>query len=251
MIWARLMKDRFQAKDPRSWKLRFHTQTGGSTLTRQQPLNNVVRVTLQALAAVLGGTQSLHTNSYDEAVGLPTEEAVTMALRTQQILAFESGVTDTVDPMGGAYIIESLTSEIEGKVWDELDTIAKKGGASLCIKEGYFQKEIEESAYRWQMGIEQNSLKVVGVNTLIEESGLEPSPLMVDPKIEIQRKETLARYRTRLEQSEAELLLNRLRHIASTKKNIMPHLVKCVDRGLTLGQITTVLKDVYGTYQAP
>lgn len=251
LVWAKLTKERFEAQNPKSWKLRFHTQTAGSTLTRQQPLNNVIRVALQALAAVIGGTQSLHTNSYDEAVGLPTEDAVTLALRTQQILAFESGVPEVVDALGGSYAIEALTGRIEREVWEELDRIEKQGGASQCIRLGYFQREIEESAYRWQTAVEREEIRVVGVNVLADEDGLEPSPLRVDPSIECQRQEVLHQHKGRQDRQEVADLLNTLKAQAKERRNLMPHLVTCVDAGITLGQLVEALKDVYGMYAQP
>jgi methylmalonyl-CoA mutase N-terminal domain/subunit len=251
-VWATLMRDRYGAKDPRSWKLRFHTQTGGSTLTRQQPRNNIVRVALQALAAVLGGTQSLHTNSYDEAVGLPTEESVTVALRTQQMIAAESGVADVADPFGGSYAIESLTRTVEDAVWNELAAVEKMGGAASCIRSGYFQRAIEDSAYRWQREIEDGSLPVVGVNTFVEEGGaLEPARLAVDPAIEADRRQFLGAHRRGLHAGTVDGLLAALRQIAADGGNVMDHLIECVDQGLSIGQLTECLKSVYGTYESP
>jgi methylmalonyl-CoA mutase N-terminal domain/subunit len=250
-VWAALMRDRFGAKDPRSCKLRFHTQTGGSTLTRQQPQNNIVRVTLQALAAVFGGTQSLHTNSYDEAVGLPTQESVTVALRTQQVIAAESGAADVADPLGGSYAIESLTRTVEDAVWDELRAVERMGGAASCIRSGYFEKAIEDSAYRWQREVESGSLHVVGVNTLAEEDeGVEPARLAVDPAIEVRRRDALRAHRSQLDSNMVGPLLDHLREIAADGDNVMDHLVECVDQGLTLGQLTECLRGVYGTQEA-
>ncbi len=248
-IWAKLTRERFGARDPKSQKLRFHTQTGGSTLTRQQPHNNIIRVTLQALAAVHGGTQSLHTNSYDEAVGLPTEEAATVALRTQQVLAFESGASDVADPLGGSYTIESMTCRIEDQVWGQLRDIEERGGAAECVRAGYFQREIEDSAYAWQQRVENGTLKVVGVNTLCSEEGLEPGMLSVDPHMEADRRNKLTHYKAQLDRTEVQRLLEQLQNAASAGTNVMDHLVRCVRRGLTVGQLTAALKEVYGTYE--
>ena len=251
LVWARLMRERYEAEDSKSWKLRFHTQTAGSTLTRQQPLNNVVRVALQALAAVFGGTQSLHTNSYDEAVGLPSEEAATLALRTQQILAFESGVPEVVDALGGSFAIETMTDTLEREVWEELDRIEQRGGASECIRSGYFQRQIEESAYAWQTAIENSEIPVVGVNTFSDDDGLEPSSLRVDPAIESQRQDILKRHKDSQDTKRVADLLETLKTQAREGQNLMPHLIRCVDAGVTLGQLVKALQCVYRVYEQP
>ena len=209
-MWARIMRERFGARDPRSWMLRFHTQTGGSTLTAQQPENNVVRVALQALAAVLGGTQSLHTNSMDEALALPTENAVRVALRTQQIIAHESGVADTVDPLAGSYAIESLTDEIERRACAYLDRIDQLGGALRAIELGFMQNEIQDAAYRYQQAVERREQIVVGVNDFVSDQRTDIERLRVDPAIEAQACERLAALRARRDPAQTAALLARL-----------------------------------------
>jgi methylmalonyl-CoA mutase N-terminal domain/subunit len=250
-IWAHIMRDRFGAKDPRSWMLRFHTQTGGVTLTAQQPENNIVRVAIQALAAVMGGTQSLHTNSMDEALWLPTEKSVRTALRTQQIIAYESGVADTIDPMAGSYAVEYLTNEIERQATDYIRKIDNLGGALAAIEKGYLQNEIQDAAYRYQMEIEKKERIVVGVNAFQSEEKVDLERLKVDPAIERRQKERLADLRKNRDTLKAQALLDTLEKAARGTENLMPLLVTCVENDLTLGEICGVLRKVWGEYQPP
>lgn len=250
-LWARIMRERFGAKDPKSWMLRFHTQTGGSTLTAQQPENNVVRVTLQALAAVMGGTQSLHTNSMDEALWLPTEKSVRTALRTQQIIAHESGVADTIDPMAGSYLIEYLTDEISSRVMDYINRIDSLGGALAAIERGYMQNEIQDSAYRFQKDIESKAQLVVGVNAFQREEKTDLEQLRVDPAIEAQQRARLAALRMSRDHVRANELLNHLETAAKSSDNLMPLFIECVENKITLGEICGVLRRVWGEYQPP
>jgi methylmalonyl-CoA mutase N-terminal domain/subunit len=250
-IWARLMSERFKAKDPSSMKLRFHTQTGGSTLTAQQPENNAVRVALQALAAVMGGTQSLHTNSMDEALWLPTENAVRLALRTQQIIAYESGVADSVDPMAGSYLIEYLTDQIEQRVWEYLASIDLMGGALQAIEQGYIQGEIQESAYRYQRDIESDEKIVIGMNAYQVEENLELERLLVDPRIEADQMARLSMLRSNRDQAKVADLLTRLENAARGDDNLMPLFITCVENQITLGEICGLLRKVWGEYQPP
>ncbi len=248
-LWARLMRERFGAKDPRSWMLRFHAQTGGSTLTAQQPDNNVIRVTLQALAAVLGGAQSLHTNSRDEALGLPTEESVHIALRTQQIVAYESGVADVIDPLGGAYLIEHLTDEIERRARDYLDRIDAMGGALAAIERGFVQQEIADAAYTYQQAVERGEQIVVGVNRF--QARVEPhlERLKVDPSIEFEQRRRLADLRQARDNGKVAELRARLEAAARGSTNLMPLLVECVENDVTLGEICGTLRQVWGEYR--
>jgi methylmalonyl-CoA mutase N-terminal domain/subunit len=250
-IWARLMRERFKAKSPRSMCLRFHTQTAGSTLTAQQPENNVVRVAFQALAAVLGGTQSLHTNSMDEALALPTEHAVRVALRTQQIIAHESGVANTVDPLGGSYLIEHLTDEIEKEVDEYLERITDMGGALAAIEAGFIQAEIQESAYRTQRAIERGEKHIVGVNLYQDDSANTIERLRVDPAIEAQQVERLRQVRARRDQGRIEALKAQLELAALGEENLMPLFIECVEAEMTLGEICDALRAVWGEYQSP
>jgi methylmalonyl-CoA mutase N-terminal domain/subunit len=250
-IWARLMSERFKAKDPSSMKLRFHTQTGGSTLTAQQPENNAVRVALQALAAVMGGTQSLHTNSMDEALWLPTENAVRLALRTQQIIAYESGVADSVDPMAGSYLIEYLTDQIEQRVWEYIASIDLMGGALQAIEQGYIQGEIQESAYRYQRDIESDEKIVIGMNAYQVEENLELERLLVDPRIEADQMARLSMLRSNRDQAKVADLLTRLENAARGDDNLMPLFITCVENQITLGEICGLLRKVWGEYQPP
>jgi len=248
-MWAKIMRHRFGAKNPRSWKLRFHTQTGGSTLTAQQPENNVVRVTLQALAAVLGGTQSLHTNSMDEALWLPTEKSVRVALRTQQIIAYESGVADSVDPLAGSYLIEHLTDEIERRAEAYIQKIDEMGGALAAIEQGYIQGEIQDAAYRYQQAVERGEQIVVGVNEFQVEEQIDLEPLKVDPSIEQGQRARLAALRQRRDGARVSALLLRLESAARGDENLMPLFIECVENDLTLGEICGVLRKVWGEYQ--
>jgi methylmalonyl-CoA mutase N-terminal domain/subunit len=249
-LWARIMRERFKAQKPSSWQLRFHTQTAGSTLTAQQPENNVVRVTLQALSAVLGGTQSLHTNSMDEALWLPTEKAVRVALRTQQIIAYESGVADSVDPLAGSYLIEYLTDEIEKGAEEYIARIDDIGGALAAIERGYMQNEIQNAAYAAQQAIEKKEQIVVGVNAfeVNEERSLER--LAVDPAIEIAQRAKLSELRETRDRRLVENLLERLKSAASGTENLMPLFIECVENDITLGEICNTLRVVWGEYVA-
>jgi methylmalonyl-CoA mutase N-terminal domain/subunit len=248
-LWARIMKERFGASDPRSWMLRFHTQTAGCTLTAQQPDNNVVRVTLQALAAVLGGTQSLHTNSRDEALSLPTEKSVQIALRTQQIIAHESGVANTIDPLAGSYYIEALTNEIESRAQEYVERIDELGGALAAIERGFIQREIQESAYRYQRAVEQGKQIVVGVNEFMVEEETTLRRLKVDPVVQKQQVERLQALRERRDNEEVQNLLTRLRETAQGEENLLPIILGCVEAYATLGEICGVLREVFGEYR--
>ena len=251
-LWARIMREEFGAKNPRSWKLRFHTQTAGSTLTAQQPENNIIRVTVQALAAVLGGTQSLHTNSMDEALALPTEKAVQIALRTQQILAYEAGVGDTVDPLGGSYAIEKLTDEIEARAWDYIQRIEAMGGAVRAIEEGFMQREIQESAYRAQMAIERGEQIVVGVNKFVTAEEPMPELLRVDEAAQAEQIQRVKQVRANRDQARVDAILTRIEEAARTPDaSLMPLFVEAVEAYATLGEITDVLRKVFGEYRAP
>jgi len=250
-LWAKIMRERFGAKNPASWLLRFHTQTSGVALTAQQPQNNIVRVTLQALAAVLGGTQSLHTNSFDEAYALPSEEAVRIALRTQQIVAYESGVTDTVDPMGGSYYIEHLTNIIEEEAIKYIDKIDAMGGAVAAIEKGYVQKEIVESAYKHQREVENKEKIVVGVNEFTVKEEVPIEILRVDPEVERKQTERLNAIKKRRNNKEVRDALNYLQHYAKGDENLMPSVLMAVKEYATLGEICDVLKEVFGEYKAP
>jgi methylmalonyl-CoA mutase N-terminal domain/subunit len=251
-LWARIMREVFGAKKPRSWKLRFHTQTAGSTLTAQQPEINIIRVTVQALAAALGGTQSLHTNSMDEALALPTEKAVQIALRTQQILAYEAGVGDTVDPLGGSYAIEKLTDEIESRAWDYIQRIEAMGGAVRAIEAGYMQHEIQESAYRAQLAIEAGEQVVVGVNKFAVEEAPMPELLRVDEAVQAAQIEQVQQVRARRNQARVDAILSRIETAARTPDApLMPLFIEAVEAYATLGEITNVLRQVFGEYRAP
>jgi methylmalonyl-CoA mutase N-terminal domain/subunit len=248
-MWAKIMKERFGATNPRAMMLRFHTQTAGSTLTAQQPENNVVRVALQALAAVMGGTQSLHTNSMDEALWLPTEKSVRIALRTQQVIANESGVADVVDPLAGSYQIEALTDEIEAHAFEYIEKIDQMGGALAAIENSYLQNEIQDAAYHFQKQVENEEQIVVGVNAFQIEEEVELERLQVDPSIETQAKARLAGLRKRRDAVKASELLTRLDTAAKGADNLMPLLVECVEHDITLGEICNTLRTVWGEYQ--
>ncbi|MHB1416417.1 MAG: acyl-CoA mutase large subunit family protein [Chloroflexota bacterium] len=247
-LWARIMRERFQAQDPRSWMLRFHTQTAGSTLTAQQPENNVVRVALQALAAVLGGTQSLHTNSMDEALALPMEEAACVALRTQQIIACESGVAETIDPLGGSYFVEALTSEVEKAATGYLNRIQDMGGTIRCIISGFFQEEIAKSAYRYQREVEEGQRVIVGVNKFGSSEQPRIALLHVDPAVRDMQTRRLAQLRARRDAESVRGLLDSLRTAAQGSENLMPYLVACAEGLCTLGEMCDVLRSVFGTH---
>lgn len=249
-LWASIMHDRFGAKNPKSLMLRFHTQTAGSSLTAQQPENNIVRVALQALAASLGGTQSLHTNSMDEALGLPTQEAVQVALRTQQIIAHESGVTNTIDPLAGSYVIEYLTDEIETRAVCLIQEIDEIGGALASIQRGFIQGQIQNSAYQYQRAVESGEETVVGLNAFTMDEKLSVMPLKVDPQIELDQKERLADLRKNRSVEQVERLLRDLEDAASGDENLVPHFISCVEGNVTLGEICDRLRSVWGEYQA-
>ncbi len=250
-LWARIMKERFGATNPRAMMLRFHTQTGGSTLAAQQPENNIIRVTLQALAAVLGGTQSLHTNSMDEALALPTEQAVQIALRTQQIIAYESGVADTIDPLGGSYVIEALTDELEAQAEALIRRIDELGGALAAIESGFVNREIQEAAYRYQQAVESGDQIVVGVNAFTSEAQQPIDLLRVDPAVEARQRERLAHLRATRDNERVSALLGQLEHAARGSDNLMPLFIACVENDVTLGEICGVLRAVFGEYQPP
>ncbi|MDX6612535.1 MAG: methylmalonyl-CoA mutase, N-terminal domain [Blastocatellia bacterium] len=248
-LWARLMRERFGARDPRSLMLRFHTQTAGSTLTAQQPEVNVVRTTIQALAAVLGGTQSLHTNAMDEALGLPGETAARVALRTQQIVAHESGVADTVDPLAGSYAIEHLTDEIESRAVKYLDRIDAMGGMLHAIETGYVQREIQQAAYDYQRAVETKDAIVVGVNSFQVEEDSSMSVLRVEPKIEQEQIERLHAVRARRDAAVVEAALAKLEEAARGNENLLPRILDCVEAYGTVGEISNRLRNVWGEYR--
>ncbi len=248
-MWARIMKDRFHAKDPRSLRLRFHTQTAGSTLTAQQPENNIMRVTLQALSAVFGGTQSLHTNSWDEAFALPSEKSVTIALRTQQVIAYETGVADSIDPLAGSYLIEHLTKEIEGKANEYIQKIDEMGGAVKAIESGYIQREIGDSAYRFQMEVEKGERIIVGVNRFRQEEPPLKDVLRISPDVEVYQIEKLKKVKAKRNDAKVAQTLQRLKEAAQGTENLMPRILEAVKAYATLGEIASVLKEVFGEYR--
>ncbi|QQS46280.1 MAG: methylmalonyl-CoA mutase family protein [Acidobacteriota bacterium] len=253
-IWHRVMTERFKARNPRSWQMRFHTQTAGVSLTVQQPINNIIRVAIQALAGVLGGTQSLHCDGYDEALALPTERAALIALRTQQIIAHETGVTNTVDPLGGSYFIEKLTSELEEEAWEYFRKIDSMGGMVEAIEAGYPQKEIHESAYQYQRAVERGEKIIVGVNEYeMETSELgEPNILQIDETVGRIQRERLAELRGRRDQWSAQRALDALRRGAEDPEvNTMPLLIDCARADCTLGEMCDALRPVFGEYQEP
>ncbi|MFQ6061211.1 MAG: methylmalonyl-CoA mutase [Thermoplasmata archaeon] len=250
-IWAREMRETFGAKKPRSCWMRFHTQTAGVSLTAQQPYNNIIRVTIQALAAVLGGTQSLHTNSMDEAMALPTEEAVRIALRTQQIIAYESGVTNTIDPLGGSYFVEYLTDYMEEETYKYFDRIDSLGGVIPAIRKGFFQKEIADSAYRYQKEIEDKRRTIVGVNDYLTEEPGKIELLKIDPEGEKRQIERLRKLRERRDRKKWERSLDELRKVADSEENVMPAIMEAVHAYATLGEICGVFREVFGEYKEP
>ena len=247
-LWAKIMRHRIQAKDPNSWRLRFHTQTAGSTLTAQQPENNVVRVALQAMASVLGGTQSLHTNSRDEALSLPTQEAVTIALRTQQIIACESGVADTVDPLAGAYFIEKLTDDLEKTAEQYISDIDDLGGMLAAIDSGYVQQEIQEAAYEFQKALEKGEETLVGVNRFVDSEDAAIQLLQVDPSTEDNQKLRLSQLRAQRDNERVSKLRSQLAIAAGTDENLMPLIIECVESKVTLGEICSTLRSLWGEY---
>ena len=247
-IWARVMRERFGAKSPRSWQLRFHTQTAGVSLTAQQPYNNVVRTALQALAAVLGGTQSLHTNSLDEALALPTEEAATLALRTQQIIAHETGVTASVDPLGGSWMVERLTNDLEREALEYFATIDRMGGMVEAIERGYPQKEIAESAYRFQQAVEAHERVIVGVNEFVAEGEPPIGTLYIDEQAGDRQLARLDEVRRRRDQAAVDRALDGLREAAAGVGNTMPHILDAVRAYATIGEMCDALRQVWGEY---
>ena len=248
-MWARIMRDRFKARSPKSWMLRFHTQTGGVTLTAQQPEVNIVRTALQALAAVLGGTQSLHTNSFDEALALPTEEAARIALRTQQIIAYESGVPHTIDPFGGSYYIESLTSEIEKCAEQYIEKIDGLGGMLKAIERGYVQSEIQNAAYDFQKQVDQLERVVVGVNRFQIEEEKEVPIQRIDPDLERKQVERVRAVRAKRDRHKWEAALDRVGEAARNGDNLMPHIIEAVASYCTVGEISDTMRKVFGEYK--
>ncbi|HEY7570901.1 MAG TPA: methylmalonyl-CoA mutase family protein [Nitrososphaeraceae archaeon] len=248
-IYSNIMKERYHAEDDKSLHLRFHVQTSGESLTAQQVDNNIIRVTTQAMAAVLGGCQSLHTNSKDEALALPTEEAVKIALRTQQIVATETGVTKTVDPIGGSYYVENLTAEIEERVWDYLKKIERMGGALAAVEKGYFQDEIRSNAYLLKGEIDRNERVIVGVNKYQDSSNIEPKLNVVDPAIEERQVKRLREFKSSRDRLKVEEVMNKLVAVAEGEENVMPHIVSAIKNRVTLGEINSSFKQVFGSYQ--
>jgi len=250
-IWCRVMQERFGAKDPRSWALRFHTQTAGCSLTAQQPYNNIVRTAIQALAAVLGGTQSLHTNSMDETYALPTEQAVAIALRTQQVLAAESGVANTVDPLAGSYYVETLTREMEQRCWEYFEKIDAMGGMVRAIEHCFPQREIQDAAYQYQRAVERKEKLIVGVNEfrVEEETGIET--LAIDSEVAAKQKNRLREVRASRSAAAVQQALGDLRRAAAGTDNLMPHFINCARQYATLGEVCDVLRSVFGTYTEP
>ena len=248
-IWARLMKDRFGAKDPRSMKLRFHSQTAGVTLTAQQPENNIARVTLQALASVLGGTQSLHTNSMDEALGLPTEKAATIALRTQQVIAHESGVTDVIDPLAGSYFVESMTAELEKRALDYIERIEGLGGVISCIEKGWIQNEIQNSAYQYQLDVESGRETIVGVNDFIQDSKSDVETLRISEDTAREQIQRLTKFKKSRDVARVDSALEKIANAAEGKDNLMPLFIEAVEAKATMGEISDTLRKVFGQYK--
>ena len=248
-MWHTIMTERFGAKDPKSTMLRFHTQTGGSTLTAQQPVNNVVRVALQALAAVMGGTQSLHTNGYDEALSLPTEEAARLALRTQQIIGFESGVTGTPDPLAGSYLVESMTDEVERLAWEYIEKIDEMGGAVAAIEAHYQMDEIEQSAYEYTKSIDDDERVIVGLNKYQIDDEPEPSVFPIDPALEPAQQKRLAAYKANRDAADVAARLEAIRETAKGDDNLLYPMKEALRAGATLGEVSDALRDVFGHYQ--
>jgi methylmalonyl-CoA mutase N-terminal domain/subunit len=249
-VWARIMRDRFHAKDPKSLQLRFHTQTAGSSLTAQQPDNNIVRTAISALAAVLGGTQSLHTNSKDEAIALPTKASALTALRTQQVIAYEGGVTNTVDPLGGSYYVEALTAEIEEGVVRYFEQIEAKGGVLACVEDGFFQQEIHESAYRYQRQVENGERVVVGVNRFQVQDEVQMPIQRIDPAVEGAQQQRLAALKARRDGKAVNEALDALAQAAAGQENLLPFILHAVKTYATVGEISDVLRKAYGAYRA-
>jgi methylmalonyl-CoA mutase N-terminal domain/subunit len=247
-LWTRVMSERFGATNPKALALRFHAQTGGSTLTAQQPENNIVRVAIQALSAVLGGAQSLHTNSFDEALALPSERAATIALRTQQVLAHESGVASTADPVGGSYFVEALTRELEERAWELIDQVDERGGAVAAIEAGWVQGEIETAAYGWTKAVEDGERVIVGVNAHVEEGGEEIELHRLDPEAERRQVERTRRVRAERDGTAAEHALARVREAARGAENMLPPMRDALSAFCTVGEICGALREDWGTY---
>ncbi len=245
-MWAKIMRERFGARDERSWLLRFHTQTAGSTLTAQQPDNNIIRTAYQAMAAVLGGTQSLHTNSKDEALSLPTEDAVRVALRTQQVLGYETGVADTIDPLAGSYFVEALTDELERRAWEYIEQVDALGGSVRAIEQGYIQREIEEAAYRYQRELEEQQRIVVGVNRFQMREEQRPDLLRVDPELGRAQARKLATLRERRDNAAVGAALAALEEAARGSANLLPRILAAVESYATLGEISDTMRKVFG-----
>jgi len=250
-IWAREMRETFGAKNPRSWLLRFHTQTAGCSLTAQQPVNNIVRTAWQALAAVLGGTQSLHTNSMDEALALPSEYAVKIALRTQQLIAHESGVVNTIDPLAGSYFVEAMTDRMEQETYNYFEKVKAIGGVIPAIERGFFQREIAEAAYRYQMEIDTHQRVVVGINELVEDEPIRIPLLEMDPEGYERQVARLERVRRERDNEQVSVTLDALRQAASSTDNTMPYILDCVRAYATLSEIMSVFREVFGEYREP
>jgi methylmalonyl-CoA mutase N-terminal domain/subunit len=248
-LWARITKEKFKAKNDESARFRFHTQTAGCTLTAQQPENNVVRVALQALAAVLGGTQSLHTNSRDEALSLPSQESAQIALRTQQIIGYESGVPDAVDPLGGSYFVEHLTNEVEKRAKKYIDYIEEKGGALWAVESGYYQREIQKSAYEYQKAVEKKDRTIVGVNRFVTETEKIKDIFKISPKVGKDQVKRLKTVKKRRDNAKVRACLEELKKKASTGENLMPPIIQCVENYASLGEICDVLRSVWGEYR--
>ncbi len=248
-MWAKIMRDKFKAKNPKSWMLRFHAQTAGSTLTAQQPENNIVRTAIQAMAAVLGGTQSLHTNSYDEALALPTEASARIALRTQQVIAFESGAPQTVDPLAGSYYVESLTSEIEKRAADYLEKIEAMGGMLKAIERGYVQQEIQNAAYEYQQAVDRQEAVVVGVNRFHAEEGKAVPIQRIDPALEPKQVERLRALRAKRNAGTWQAAIQAVEDTARSGENLMPRILAAVEANATVGEISDAMRKVYGEYK--
>jgi methylmalonyl-CoA mutase, N-terminal domain len=250
-LWAKIMKERFNAQDPRSMMLRFHTQTAGCSLTAQQPLNNIMRVAFQAMSAVLGGTQSLHTNSYDEALALPSEVAVQVALRSQQVVAYETNVCETIDPLAGSYYLEKLTDEVEARAQDYIDQIDRMGGAVAAIEKGFIQKEIGASAYRFQREIEKGERIIVGLNRFQTHEDKPTGLLKVDPEVGAKQVARLQELKNTRDNAAVQQALAELKTAAAGTDNLMPPILKAVKALATLGEVCDTLRSVFGEYEAP
>jgi len=250
-LWAKLMKERYNAKNPNSYKLRFHTQTAGVTLTAQQPMVNIIRVTIQALAAVLGGTQSLHTCGYDEALAIPSEESVKLSLRTQQVIAYETGIPDVVDPLGGSFYLEYLTSKLEQEAQNYINEIIKMGGMTAAIESGYIHQKIQDNAYKYQKRVEDGTYKVIGVNIFETDKQPELNLFELDPDIEKRAIESLKKLKNSRDETLVQEKLAELKKVAQSNQNIMPIMIETVEAYATIGEICDVLRDVFGVYEGP